>query len=68
MDNQYEELRKILIAILKDLEQIKKKSKSAIQCAKSIGGPIEKEMSSLIKEFDKLALQCLKIEQEAREI
>ena len=67
-DKNYQGLRKTLIAILGDLKQVKKKSKKAIRYSRAIGGPIQKEMATLISKFDKLALQCLKLEQETREI
>lgn len=67
-DKNYEGLRMALIAILGDLKQVKKNGKRAIRYSEEIGGTLKKETVSLMKQFDKLALQCLKLEQEAREI
>ena len=67
-DKNYKGLRKTLIGILEDLEQIKKKSVNALRFSRAIGGPIQKETATLISKFEKLSLQCLKLEQETREI
>ena len=67
-DKNYKGLRKTLIGILSDLEQIKKKGKNALRYSRAIGGPIQKETAACLSKFEKLALQCLKLEQETREI
>lgn len=67
-DKNYKCLRKTLIAILADLEEVKKNGKNAIRYSRAIGGPLKNETAALMKKFDKLALQCLKLEQETREI
>ena len=67
-DKNYRGLRKALIAILGDLKEVKKNGKAALRYSKAIGGPLKKETAALMTKFEKLALQCLKVEQETREI
>ena len=67
-DKNYKGLQKALIAILGHLEKIKKNGKNAIRTSRAIGGPLQKETAALMKQFDRLALQCLRLEQETREI
>jgi len=69
MENKnYKGLRKALIEILKELEKVKKNGKSAIRYSAAIGNPLKKKTSVLMGRFDQLAHQCLKLEQETREI
>lgn len=67
-DKNYKGLRRSLISILRDLEKVKKNGKAALRYSRSIGGPLKKETAALMSKFEKMALQCLKLEQETREI
>ena len=67
-NNHYQGLRDALIGMLGDFERAKKKSERAVNCARAIGGPLEKETVALMDKFDKMAQECLKLEQETREI
>jgi hypothetical protein len=67
-DKNYQGLRKALIAILGDLKEVKKNGKAALRYSSAIGGPLKKETAVLMTQFEKLAAQCLKLEQETREI
>lgn len=67
-DKHYRALRKTLIAILGDLERIQKKGKSAVRDSGKIGGPLKIKTAALMEKFRKLSRECLKLEQETREI
>lgn len=67
-DKNYKGLRKALISILRDLEQVKKNGRSALNYSRSIGGPLKKETAALMSKFEKIAEACLKLEQETREM
>ena len=67
VDN-YKGLRQMLIALLKDLEKVKKKTKKAIRFSSKIGGPLKKETPKVMKQFDAIAKNILRLEQETREI
>lgn len=68
MDSDYERLQKALILWLRHFEETKKHSKKVMRLAGSIGGPIQKDTSALMKKFDQLMDAILKLEQETREI
>jgi len=67
-DKNYKGLRRALISILRDLQKVKKNGKAALRYSRIIGGPLKKETASLMSKFEKMALQCLRLEQETREI
>jgi benzoyl-CoA reductase/2-hydroxyglutaryl-CoA dehydratase subunit BcrC/BadD/HgdB len=63
-----EALRMALIAMLNDLEQIKKEGEKAVRLSNSIGGPLKGQMAALMEKLKELERECLKLEQETREI
>ena len=64
----FEGLRFALIAMLNDLEQAKKEGEKAIRFSSSIGGPLQKQTADFMEKFNSLTFECLKLEQETREI
>ncbi|GEM_PF-2834190 len=67
-NQHYRGLAQALIALMGDLERARKNGKKASEHADEIGGPLQKKTAALIAKFGKLAEECLKLEQETREI
>jgi hypothetical protein len=64
----FEDLRFALISILNDLEQAKKEGEKAIRLANAIGGPLKDQIVAFMEKFNQLNRDCLKLEQETREL